>query len=100
MIRFKFENRKDLYIFYIFCSIGFFIDGYFNNSNFLVLFFLFSSYRAFKKDKKWLAGIFFTLAVFKINAILFLPLLCLGPSLGELIFYGFDGGLVDFGDGD
>ena len=84
-----FENRTDLIIFYILSCIGYTIDAYFNNVNFLILFFLFNSYLALKKDKKWIAGILFTLAAFKINAFMFLPVLLIAKKIKfkDLIYY-------------
>ncbi len=70
-----FKNKKDLLIFYILSIIGFSIDAYYNNVNFLISFFLFYSFIFLERDKKWIAGILFTLATFKITAILFLPVL-------------------------
>ncbi|MFX0104470.1 MAG: glycosyltransferase family 87 protein [Candidatus Hodarchaeota archaeon] len=70
-----FKSKKDLLIFYLMAMIGFSIDAYYNNVNFLILFFLFYSYIFIERDKKWIAGILFTLATFKITAILFLPVL-------------------------
>jgi len=70
-----FKNKKDLLIFYLMCIIGYSIDAYYNNVNFLILFLLFYSYVFFERDKKWIAGILFTLATFKITALLFLPVL-------------------------
>ena len=84
-----FENRTDLIIFYILSCIGYAYDAYFNNVNFLILFFLFNSYLALKKDKKWIAGILFTLATFKINAFMFLPVLLIAKKIKfkDLIYY-------------
>ncbi|MHA2185361.1 MAG: glycosyltransferase 87 family protein, partial [Promethearchaeota archaeon] len=70
-----FKNKKDLLIFYIFSIVGYSIDAYYNNVNFLIVFFLFYSFIYFEKDQKWISGILFTLATFKITAIIFLPVL-------------------------
>ncbi|MFW9999829.1 MAG: glycosyltransferase 87 family protein [Candidatus Hodarchaeota archaeon] len=70
-----FKNKKDLLIFYLMCIVGYSIDAYYNNVNFLILFLLFYSYVFFERDRKWIAGILFTLATFKITALLFLPIL-------------------------
>jgi hypothetical protein len=84
-----FVNQIDLILFYILCSIGFAYDAFFNNVNFVIFFFLFLSYIAWENDKKWLAGIFFTLATFKINAIVFLPVLLIIKKikLKDLYYY-------------
>ena len=85
----KYENILDLRNFYGFLLIGFLIDMWYGNSNFLILLFLFLSYEFLEKDKKWLSGIFFTLATFKINAILFIPFIILSKKvkLKELYYY-------------
>ena len=76
-----FENKKDLIIFYVLSSIGYCYDAYFNNANFLIIFFLFLSYKYFENDKKWIAGIFFTLATFKINSLIFIPVLLISRKI-------------------
>ncbi|MFX1327167.1 MAG: glycosyltransferase family 87 protein [Promethearchaeota archaeon] len=70
-----FKNKKDLLIFYIFGIVGYSIDAYYNNVNFIIVILLFYSYIFLEKKKKWISGILFTLATFKITAILFLPVL-------------------------
>ena len=84
-----FKNKKDLLIFYIFGIIGYSIDAYYNNVNFLIVFLLFYSLVYLEKDQKWVAGILFTLATFKITAILFLPVLLLVRRIKfkDLIYY-------------
>jgi hypothetical protein len=84
-----FKNKKDIFIFYVFLTIGYVVDGWFNNVNFLILLFLFYSYYFLEQDKKLYSGIFFTLASFKINSILFVPILMLAKKIKwkELIYY-------------
>ena len=84
-----FGNRKDLFIFYGLLTIGYLIDGWFNNVNFVILFFLFLSYSFVNDDEKLLAGIFFTLATFKINSILFLPVILAARKIKfrDLLYY-------------
>ncbi|MFX1591675.1 MAG: glycosyltransferase family 87 protein [Promethearchaeota archaeon] len=84
-----FKNKKDLLIFYIFSIVGFSIDGYYNNVNFLILFLLFYSYVFLERNKKWISGILFTLATFKITAILFLPVLLIARKIKwkDLLYY-------------
>ncbi len=84
-----FKNRKDLLIFYILSMVGYSIDGYYNNVNFLISFFLFYSFVFLEKDKKWISGILFTLSTFKITAILFLPVLLIIKKIKwkDLIYY-------------
>jgi len=84
-----FKNKKDLLIFYLMCIVGYSIDAYYNNVNFLILFLLFYSYAYFERDKKWIAGILFTLATFKITALLFLPVLLIIKKIKwkDLIYF-------------
>jgi len=84
-----FKNRKDLLIFYVLSIIGYSIDAYYNNVNFLISFFLFYSFVFLEKDKKWISGILFTLSTFKITALLFLPVLLIARKIKwkDLIYY-------------
>jgi len=84
-----FKNKKDLLIFYILSIVGFSIDAYYNNVNFLISFLLFYSYIFLERDKKWIAGILFTLATFKITALLFLPVILIARKINwrDLIYY-------------
>jgi hypothetical protein len=72
-----FKNKKDIFIFYLLLTAGFCIDGWFNNINFIILFLLYYSYTALDKGDKWISGLLFTLSTFKINSILFIPILLL-----------------------
>ena len=76
-----FKSKKDLLIFYIFGSIGYAIDAYYNNVNFIIVFLLFFSFYFLVNDKYWKAGVLFTLATFKITAVLFLPVLLIIKKL-------------------
>ncbi|KKM13144.1 hypothetical protein LCGC14_1719250, partial [marine sediment metagenome] len=76
-----FKSKKDLLIFYIFGSIGYAIDAYYNNVNFIIVFLLFFSFYFLKNEKYWKAGVLFTLATFKITAIMFLPVLLIIKKL-------------------
>jgi len=84
-----FKNKKDLLIFYILSIIGYSIDAYYNNVNFLILFFLFYSYLFLERGKKWISGILFTLATFKITALIFLPILLIARKIKwkDLLYY-------------
>ena len=84
-----FKNKKDLLIFYVFATVGYSIDAYYNNVNFIIAFFLFISYYFLENEKKWYAGIFFTLATFKITAIIFLPILLIVRKIKfkDLLYY-------------
>ncbi len=84
-----FKNKKDLLIFYILGIVGYTIDAYYNNVNFLIAFLLFYSIVYLERDQKWIAGILFTLATFKITAIVFIPVLLIGRKikLKDLIYF-------------
>ena len=84
-----FKYKKDLLVFYILSTVGYSIDAYYNNVNFLIVFFLFYSFVYLEKDKKWIAGILFTLATFKITALLFLPVILIIRKIKwkDLIYY-------------
>ena len=84
-----FKNKKDLHIFYILGIVGYFIDAYYNNVNFLIAFLLFYSLVYLKRDHKWIAGILFTLATFKITAIIFIPVLLISRKIKvkDLIYF-------------
>jgi hypothetical protein len=84
-----FKNKKDLLIFYILCIVGYSIDAYYNNVNFLILFLLFYSYVFIEREKNWISGILFVLATFKITALIFLPVLLIIRKINwkDLIYY-------------
>ncbi len=65
------KNERILLIFYFLNLLGYFFDLYFNNSNFLILIFLFFSYKYLREGKMWLMGIFFALASYKFNVLLY-----------------------------
>ncbi|MFW9879997.1 MAG: hypothetical protein ACFFG0_43540, partial [Candidatus Thorarchaeota archaeon] len=54
-----------------------------------ILFLLFYSLKFLERDKKWVAGLLFTLASFKITALLFLPVLLIIRKIKwkDLIYY-------------
>ena len=81
--------RLNLLWFYLTIFIGFIIDGWYNNCNFLIMFFLLMSYTSLEKDKMWLSGIFFALSTIKINSVLFLPVLLITRKikLKDSIYY-------------
>lgn len=83
------KNRTNLKYFYFTISVGFFIDGWYNNCNFLIVFFLFMSYTLLESDKKWTSGLFFALSTIKINSILFIPVLLIAKKikLKDLSYY-------------
>ena len=83
------KNRTNLLWFYFILAVGFLIDGWYNNCNFLIVFFLFFSYTSLEKDKMWVSGIFFALSAIKINSILFIPVLLIAKKIKvkDLIYY-------------
>ncbi len=84
-----FKNKRDLLIFYILGIVGYSIDAYYNNVNFLIAFLLFFSLVYLERDQKWIAGILFTLATFKITAIVFIPVLLIARKIKvkDLYYY-------------
>jgi len=84
-----FKNKKDLLIFYILGIVGYSIDAYYNNVNFLIAFLLFYSFVYLESDQKWVPGLLFTLATFKITAIVFIPVLLIATKikLKDLIYF-------------
>jgi hypothetical protein len=84
-----FKSRNDIFLFFIMLVIGFTIDAWFNNCNFVIIFFSFNSYLYLEKDKKWISGIFFALSLIKINSFLFLPILLVVKriKLRDLFYY-------------
>jgi hypothetical protein len=84
-----FKDKINLFFFYGFCIIGYIIDAYYNNVNFLIVYLLFYSFIYLEKDQKWIAGILFTLATFKITTILFLPVLLIVRKIKfkDLIYF-------------
>ncbi|MFX1478729.1 MAG: glycosyltransferase 87 family protein [Promethearchaeota archaeon] len=89
-----FKNKKDLLIFYIFGIVGYSLDAYYNNVNFIIVILLFYSFVFREKNQKWIAGILFTLSTFKITAFLFLPVMLIARKikLKDLVYY-----LIPFG---
>ena len=75
--------------FYFTVAVGFLIDGWYNNCNFLIIFFLLLSYTFLEKDKMWVSGIFFALSTIKINSVLFILVLLLAKKIKfkDLIYY-------------
>ncbi|MBY9003561.1 MAG: DUF2029 domain-containing protein [Candidatus Lokiarchaeota archaeon] len=91
---FMITYRIDQLAIYLFIYIGFINDAYYGNCNFVVMLFFFLSYKYLEKDQKWASGIFFALATFKINSIIYLPVLLILKKikLKEVFYY-----LIPFG---
>lgn len=83
------KNRTNLLWFYFTMAVGFLIDGWYNNCNFLIIFFLLLSYTSLEKDKMWVSGIYFALSTIKINSVLFVLVLLLAKKIKfkDLIYY-------------
>lgn len=83
------RNKRECALFLIFCGIGYAVDMHYNNANWLILFLLVLSYIQLEKDRKWLSGILFTIATFKIYVILFPFLLLITKKIKikEIIYY-------------
>ncbi len=90
------DNPKDLFVFYGGTLVGYLLDGYFNNCNFLIQLLLLESYLSWEKGRKWVAGLLFTLALFKINVFIYLPILGFIKKikLKDLIYYLLPIGLL------
>lgn len=86
---FKLTFRIDQKIIYTLISFGFINDGWYNNCNFVIMLFLYLSYKYLEEDKKWASGLFFALATFKINALAFLPVLLIMKKIKfkDLFYY-------------
>ncbi|NHJ19811.1 MAG: DUF2029 domain-containing protein [Candidatus Lokiarchaeota archaeon] len=83
------KNRTNLLWFYFTIWVGFIIDSWYNNCNFLIIFFLIMSYNYLEKSNMWLSGIFFALSTIKINSVLFIPTLLLIRKIKfkDLVYY-------------
>ncbi|MHA1460435.1 MAG: glycosyltransferase family 87 protein [Promethearchaeota archaeon] len=83
------KNRTNLLWFYFTIGVGFLIDGWYNNCNFLIIFFLLMSYTSLEKKKMWQSGIFFALSTITINSLLFLPVLLISKKIKfkDLIYF-------------
>lgn len=83
------QNRNDLLIFFVFSSIGYFADMYLNNTNWVIQLFLYESYIQLENKRKYLSGIFFTLATFKITLIIIPIILIIIKRIKakDLIYY-------------
>lgn len=88
--------RIDQEVIYILIYIGFLNDGHYNNCNFVIMLFLYLSYKFLEEDKKWASGMFFALAAFKINTIIYLPVLLIMKKikLKEIFYYLIPYGLL------
>ncbi|MHA1842830.1 MAG: glycosyltransferase 87 family protein [Promethearchaeota archaeon] len=83
------ENNVDKVIFFVLSGLGFFADAYLNNNNWLIQAFLVLSFDLLNEDKKWHAGLLFTLAMYKIIVIIFpfMLLIVKKIKLKDLIYY-------------
>ncbi|MHA1491076.1 MAG: hypothetical protein ACTSRI_15685 [Promethearchaeota archaeon] len=83
------QNHVGIVFYFILSGLGYFIDGYLNNTNWLIQLLLFESFLALKKEKKILAGLLFTLACYKIIVIAFPFVLLITKKIKikDLIYY-------------
>ena len=65
------SDIKEAILFYIFCGIGYAVDMYYNNTNWLILLLLFESYLQYNKGQKLVSGILCTIATYKIFVVIF-----------------------------
>ncbi|MFO7795385.1 MAG: hypothetical protein ACQERB_17480 [Promethearchaeati archaeon] len=79
------RDRNNFFVFLIPFIFGYIFDTILGNSNFLILFFLYLSYKYLDnsnfKNRIWIAGFFFGLACFKIYVIGMIPILLLTKKL-------------------
>jgi len=83
------DKKKNILVFLILSTIGYFADAYLNNSNWIVGLLLFISYIELEKDKKWISGILFALTLYKLTPVFF-PIILLiikKVKLKEVIYY-------------
>ncbi|MFW9970953.1 MAG: glycosyltransferase 87 family protein [Candidatus Odinarchaeota archaeon] len=83
------NKKKNIFVFLILSTIGYFADAYLNNSNWVVGLLLFVSYIQLEKDNKWISGILFALTLYKLTPILF-PIILLVVKkikLKDIIYY-------------
>ncbi len=83
------KNKRELLLVLVFCAIGYAVDMFLNNANWLILLLLFESYRQLQKDRKTLSGILFTIATFKIIVIVFPFILLITKKIKikDLVYY-------------
>ncbi len=83
------NDKKNIIVFLVLCTIGYFADAYLNNSNWLVGLLLFMSYGELKKDNKWISGILFAFTLYKLTPILFPIVLLIVKKikLKDIIYY-------------
>ena len=83
------DKKKNIIVFLVLSTIGYFADAYLNNSNWIVGLLLFVSYVELEKDKKWISGILFALTLYKLTPILFPIILLIVKKikLKDIIYY-------------
>ncbi|MFX1591816.1 MAG: glycosyltransferase family 87 protein [Promethearchaeota archaeon] len=83
------SEKKNIIVFLILSTIGYFADAYLNNSNWIVLLLLFLSYIELENDKKWISGILFVLTSYKLTPILFPIILLIVKKikLKDILYY-------------
>jgi len=83
------ENTEDLLVFFILSFLGYQADFYMNNSNWIIYLFLYLSYIYLNKNNFVVSGVFFALAMYKVNACFFLFVIILVRKIKfrELVYY-------------
>ena len=83
------KNKRELLLVLVFCAIGYAVDMFFNNTNWLILLLLFESYRQLQKERKIVSGLLFTIATYKIIVMVFPFILLITKKIKikDLIYY-------------
>ncbi len=83
------RDKKEIALFFIFCGIGYAVDMYYNNTNWLILFLLVESYIQLERERKMISGLLFTIATFKIYVVIFPLILLVSKKIKfkDLLYY-------------
>ncbi len=83
------NKRSNVFYLFFFTGTGYFVDMYLNNTNWLITFLIFAAYLQVEEDRKWLAGILFALATFKVFVIFFPLILLISKKikLKDLVYF-------------
>jgi len=83
------DDEKDLLFYFFFSGVGYTIDMFLNNNNWLILLLLFESLRQLDKGNNWYSGILFSFTMYKIILIIFPLALIISKKIKfkELYYY-------------
>jgi len=83
------NNNRDILFFYLFSLLGYAVDMFLGNTNWLLQLFLFEAYIQWKHDRKWLSGLLFTIAMYKVLVVIFPFVLLLNKKekFKDLIYF-------------